>query len=190
MASMDPSRIEKTHEGQRNSVWNRSSRKYCRRRGRRLQHRPKPPADHGPTRTGTKDSEYMSETGLRGGNVEDEVDGCSTVQYAELTLLPTNRGTLNRETLSATGRKQVVQKARRELCHIVQQCISRKSERNAEYSPLFSPCAICNLCSKQVDSDMLCTASRPKAKSFDFVIWVHYIVVHIRTNCETTAAQI
>ena len=58
----------------------------CRRRGRRLQHRPEPLADHGPARTGTKDSESVSGTGLRGCNVEDEVDGYCTVQVAELTV--------------------------------------------------------------------------------------------------------
>jgi len=49
----------------------------CRKRGRRLQHRPEPPADHGPSRIGTKDREFVSRTCLRAGNVEDRVDGCS-----------------------------------------------------------------------------------------------------------------
>jgi len=125
---MDPSLTEETHEGQRNSVGNRPSRRHCRRRGRRLQHRPgrrgggsptysgtmdretlsatirkqvverrcrrrgrrlqhrsEPPADYGPTRTDTKDSESVSGTGLRLGNVENEVDVCSTCENAELT---------------------------------------------------------------------------------------------------------
>jgi hypothetical protein len=38
---------------------------------------PEPKADHGPTSTDTKDSKAVSGTGLRGGKVEDEVDGCS-----------------------------------------------------------------------------------------------------------------
>ncbi len=75
MACIDPSLTEETHEGQRNSVGNSSSRRQC----RRLQRSPEPLADHGPTGTGTS-------------------------------------GTKNRETLSRTGRTQVVQKASCEVC--------------------------------------------------------------------------
>ncbi len=69
MACIDLSLTEETHDGQRNSVWNSSSRRQCRRRGRRLQHRPKPLAGHGTTRTGTRDIESASATGRRSGQV-------------------------------------------------------------------------------------------------------------------------
>ena len=84
MASMDPPVVEETHEGQQNCVGNGSSRRQCRRRGRQLQHRPEPLAGHGPTGTGTKEIESASATGRQGvqveDEVEDEVDGCSTIQ--------------------------------------------------------------------------------------------------------------
>jgi len=57
----------------------------------------------------TKDSKTVSGTGLRGGNVEDEVDGCSTVQAAELTVPRQGAERKDRETLSATRLKQVVE---------------------------------------------------------------------------------
>ncbi len=70
MACIDLSLTEETHEGQRNSVWNSSSRRQCRRRGRRLQHRPEPLAGHDPTRTGTKYSESASGPGRKQVEVE------------------------------------------------------------------------------------------------------------------------
>jgi hypothetical protein len=72
---------------------------------------PEPKADHGPKRTDTKDSETVSGTGLRGGNGEDEVHGSSRKQHNTGRLVdgfPTKIVTKDRETLSETGRKQVV----------------------------------------------------------------------------------
>jgi len=86
---------ENRHEGHRICVGNRPSRWPGRRRGRRrdrrLQHRPEPLTKHGPTRTGTKNVESASATGRLGGQVEDEVDGCSSSRTTSWTWPDKNR---------------------------------------------------------------------------------------------------